>query len=313
MIPALRESVDQYVKMRRGLGYKLINLEALLMEFVTWCEERAITTIITEAALEWAISTPRESMSWRAQRLSAVRVFARHHACLDPDTQVPPTDLLAVSPRRREPFIYSDEQVAALMGACQAVVSPPAKAAACEFLIGLLASTGMRISEACQLTIGDIGKTEVNAEELTTLTIREAKAGTARTIPLRPSVAAAIAVYLSNRTPINAADPLVSVTGSPFAPHQIRSHVWPRLLVFTGIGTESAHPPRIHDLRHTMAVRRLIEWYAEGASDIDARIAWLSTYLGHINPSSTYWYLQSVPELLAAAGNKAESGWEVLP
>lgn len=308
----LRESVDRYVLMRRGLGYKLIGLDALLTEFVTWCEERAVTTITTETALEWAISAPGESVTWQAQRLSAVRVFARHHACLDSDTEVPSNDLLPNSPQRRQPFIYSEDQITTLMSACHSVVSPPAKANACEFLIGLLACTGMRISEACRCSIGDLGKAEVKATEVITLAIREAKAGTARTIPLHPSVAVAVTDYLSSRTRVNAADPLISVAGAPLSPDQLRNHVWPRLLAFTGIGSGAKRPPRIHDLRHTMAIRCLTQWYAQEASDIDARIAWLSTYLGHSSPGSTYWYLQSVPELVVAAGRRADSSWEVL-
>jgi len=313
MIPTLRRSAEEYVRMRRGLGYKLVSTEALLAEFVTWCEQRAITAITTESALEWAVSSPTGSTTWRAQRLSAVRVFARYRVCFDPDTEVPPVDLLPAPLRRRVPFIYTDEQVATLMDACRQVVSPAGKASTCAFLIGLLACAGMRISEACLLTIGDIGTAEVQGRTFATLTIDAAKGGRARTIPLDPSASAAIDAYLSDRGTARSGDPLIAVAGEPFAPRQIRVHVWPRLLAHTRVGTGTEHPPRLHDFRHTMAVRRLISWYAEDVADIDARIAWLSTYLGHADPASTYWYLQAVPELLAVAGQRGAASWQVLP
>ncbi|MDR1441255.1 MAG: tyrosine-type recombinase/integrase [Bifidobacteriaceae bacterium] len=304
----LRAGAEEYVAMRCALGHQMGNADTL-MRFVAWCEARQIETVTTEAALVWASQEGRSSPQWKAQKLSMVRGLARHLAWTDPATQVPPAGLAPGGLFRPVPFIFTDAQVEDLISACRQVRMKPGKPGACAFLIGLLAATGMRISEACGLDVSDIGRADLpHGQAATTLAIRHAKNGSARTIPLHPTTAQAVLRRAADMPAGPEPMPLISVAGNRFKPSALRNHIWPQLLAAAGIDTEPVRP-RIHCLRHCFAVKSLVSWYRTGAPDIDARIGWLSAYLGHANPANTYWYLQAVPELMALAAARAAKPW----
>lgn len=181
MSAVLRTSAQEYVAMRRALGYKLDTFEHILMGFVSWCEDRGEDSVTVSGALEWATATPQsDNPAWHAARLSVARSFARHHSACDPTTQVPPRDLLPARVGRRVPYIFTDSQISALADSCVSVVAPEFKAATCSFLIGLLACTGMRISEACSLIVDDVGSVSLEQETVMTLRIRDTKFGKTR-------------------------------------------------------------------------------------------------------------------------------------
>ena len=307
MTRPLRAGAEEYVAMRRALGYQMGNADTLI-GFVTWCETRQIETVTIEAALAWASGEGASSPQWRSAKLSMVRGLARHLAWTDPATQVPPGGLSPAHLSRPVPFIFTDPQVEDLISACHKVRMKPGKADACAFLIGLLASTGMRIGEACALNTSDVGAADLPGGAVTTLAIRHAKNGSARTIPLHPTAGLAVLRHAPRPRPGSEPTPLISVAGKRFRPGALRNHIWPQVLTIAGLDGEPVKP-RIHGLRHAFAVRSLISWYEAGEPDIDARIGWLSAYLGHANPASTYWYLQSVPELMALAAQRAAKPW----
>jgi integrase len=297
--------------MRRALGYRMGNAGSL-MGFVAWCEARQIGTITTEAALACASGDGASSPQWKTVKLSMVRDLARHLAWTDPATEIPPAGLSPARLSRPVPFIFTNAQVGDLISACHEVRMKPGKADACGFLIGLLASTGMRISEACGLDVSDVGSADLPGGEATTLTIRHAKNGSDRTIPLHSTTGQAVLGHMPRGRPGLGATPLISVAQNRFKPGALRNHIWPQLLTITGLATQPVKP-RIHCLRHAFAVKSLINWYETDVPDIDARIGWLSAYLGHANPASTYWYLEAPPKLMTLAAQRAAKPWQAVP
>lgn len=302
---ALRVRAGEYLAMRRALGFKLETHAPRLMSFVAFCEERGAGRVTTDLAVEWAVGTASRSEAYQARRLDVVRIFARHLQALDPDTEVPPQDVLSRRQCRIAPYLYSPDEVAVLMDAA-GTLTPVIRAVTWRTLIGLLAVTGMRKSEACRLSRDD---TDLDTA---TLTIRDSKFGKSRLVFLHPTAAGALRAYERAR---DAAIPgpqantfLVNSQGRPLDPHNIQR-------TFTGLAADAGiqappgrRPPRLHDLRHSFTVTTMLDWYRDGG-DVQARLPVLSTWLGHIDPKSTYWYLQAVPELLAlAAGRLGEAG-----
>jgi integrase len=212
--------------------------------------------------------------------------------------------LLSVPRRRPAPFIYTPDQLAEIMAATQRV-KPPLRAATCRALFGLLAATGMRVGEAIALTRADVDLVEG------VITVRHAKFDRMRLVPLHPSVAAALAIYATTRERLCLAPCVdrffVSVTGRALQRYEA-DRVFRKITEVIGLRTDTAHP-RVHDLRHAFAVHTLIDAERNGA-DISAVLPVLSTYLGHVEPANTYWYLSAVPELmqLAAARLEPEDG-----
>jgi len=235
-----------------------------------------------------------------------VRQFARYRALLDPATEVPPAGLLGRVPRRRQPHIYSDAELAALLR--QASLLLPRGGLRPKTYVAffsLLASTGLRLSEACRLAPGDV---DLGAG---VLTVQEGKFRKARLVPLHPSATQALSRYAAQRDACRGAsgpgcffrtERAPALT--PAAVEKTFSRIRQRL-GWTAQGR--ARRPRIHDLRHTFAVRRLMRWYEDGA-DLERKLLALSTYLGHAKVSDTYWYLTGVPELLAIAAQRFERG-----
>ncbi len=291
---ALRRDLDDYLMIRRALGFKLERAGLLLADFVAHLEANEADTITTDAALAWATLPPTGASTWWAQRLSVVRAFARHLHAIDPTHEVPPPGLLPGRSRRATPYLYSDRDIAALMAAARGWRSP-LRAATFETLVGLLAVTGLRIGEALRLDRDDVDLVDG------VLVIRLSKFGKSREVPLHPSTVDALAAYTRDRDRLcrRPVDPAFFVSTAGTRLLYCNAHLaWLDLVRRAGLQPRSATcRPRPHDLRHSFAVRTLLGWYPDGA-DVHARMPLLSTYLGHVHPGTTYWYLSAAPELL---------------
>ena len=301
---AIRSHLEDYLALRRSLGFRLGRPGQMLAELVGYLEQAGAETVTTGHALAWATAPAgADPVYWR-KRLSAVRPFARYLAPRVPGTEVPPPGLLpGPSSRRAVPYLYSGQEVAALMAAA-GEIRTPFRAATCQALIGLLAATGMRVGEAIGLDQGDLDAGRG------LLTIRDGKFGKSRQLPLHASVLESLAQYarLRDSRPGKAGPSFfTSVTGTRLI-YQNVHFTFHKLTKQAGLHPRSAAcRPRIHDLRHTFAVTTLARWYADGG-DVAARLPLLSTWLGHADPSGTYWYLTGTPELLALAAARLEPG-----
>jgi integrase len=304
----LRGSLERYIIMRRGFGHKLKCEALLLSRFVTYMEEQGATIITSKLALDWA--TKEASPPTWPNRLTAVRGFARHLSSTEPRTQIPPTGILA-SRRRRTPYIYTDQEIRALLDAMLAL--PSAKGLHCwtyHCIFGLLAVTGLRVGEALRLTLNDV---DLDAG---VLTIRETKFGKSRAVPIHSTTVAMLTDYARCRD----AQRFTPVSPTFFVGEQGRPLPYCAIyLVFRTVSRQiglrhlddAYSGPRIHDLRHSYAVATLLRWYRDG-EDVEQRLPVLSTYLGHSHTSGTYWYLSACPELMDHAARRLETRWETL-
>jgi integrase len=297
---ALSDAADEYLRLRRGLGHDLAEAHRLLPRFVAYLESVGTPTVTIETALAWAQQpgTDPSNSVW-PRRMTIARGFARHMASIDARTEIPPLGLIPSRQRWQPPYIFSTADVEALMSAARAL-RYRLPAATHETVIGLLASTGIRVGEALRLDRADVDR--LNG----VLHIRESKFGKSRFVPVLPSTMAALDQYAQIRDQLTArpttASFFVSVRGTRLI-YPVVQQVFHRLRESAGIADGSTIRPRIHGLRHTFAVRTLMEWYRTG-QDVEARLPMLSTYLGHRDPRSTYWYLSAAPELLALAADR---------
>lgn len=295
----LREQVADYLRLRRSLGYKLVEHERFLNQFMDYLERKQATTITADNALAWAKLPAGTNPRWHGARLSAVRGFAAWAQAFDADIQVPPTGLLPMRTARATPYLYSEDQIRELMNAAAHLV-PAVKSATFQTLIGLLAVTGMRAGEAIRANLTDLDL------DVGTLTVRGTKFGKSRLLPLHTSVVDELRVYLTLRASValpGTTALLVSVAGTGLTYSNAQT-VFKKLTVQAGITPRStAWQPRMHDLRHSFAVNTLLDAYRTGG-DVGERIPLLSTYLGHTEPANTYWYLHAAPELLALAAER---------
>lgn len=210
------------------------------------------------------------------------------------------------SPKRwRRPFIYSPADIEALMGQARILIRSPLRAATYETLIGLLAAGGLRIGKAITLDRSDIDWSE------SLLLIRESKFGKSRLVPLHSTAMQALSAYAQLRDELEPRpeEPsfFVSQTHKRLS-YAVVCQTFRQLVDAAGVGDGAPSAPRLHDLRHTFAVRTLLSWYQTG-EDVQAKLPWLSTYLGHREPASTYWYLSAAPELLALATARQNTRW----
>lgn len=299
----IREHAEQYLAMRRALGFKLTTFGGRLLGFVTYLETHQLTVITTEAALAWATGTPRsaDEVTW-SRRLMIARIFARHMAVLDPATEIPPADVVPHHYRRVTPHLYTDAELTALLSTTDNL-QPPLRALTWRTLLGLLAVTGLRTGEACRLDDADIEPGDAPA-----LAVRDTKFGKHRQVPIHPSTVAALRDYQRARDralPAAATSALLVTTRGTRLDANI-SHTFAALVQSAGITVPAGQRrPRLADFRHSFATATLLDWYRDGA-DVPARIPRLSTYLGHVDPKSTYWYLTGTPELLTLAAARIE-------
>lgn len=295
-----------YLLIRRALGHQLVVAERLLGQFLDFLKDNDAETITTSLALGWATLPAGASSGWLAQRLSVVRCFAIFVASIDEATEIPPAGCLSGHSQRAMPYLYSDDQVEAIMAAALALPTP-LLACTYEALIGLLAVTGLRIGEAIRLARDDV------LLEQACVQVIEGKFGKSRQVPLAPSSVEALGRFAADR------DELLSAPGqdSFFASTTGTRLTYARVQqTFAGLcrqaGVVATSPrcrPRLHDFRHRFAVSTLISWQKEGA-DVGALLPLLSTVMGHVNPASTYWYLSSTPELMAPVAARLEEFFE---
>lgn len=300
---ALAEALSDYLTLRNRLGHKLADSARVLPRFVAWMDASGQSTVTIAAALKWCQQQPStgpNSVIW-PHRMTAVRGFARYLSGIDPSTQIPPPGLLPQRSHWTPPYIYTPDDVAMLLQGARRLRSP-LRAITYETLFGLLAVTGMRVGEAIRLDQTDVD------HEAGAIVIRESKFGKSRLVPVDASTITALRAYADRRSefrPRAGNDSFfVSLTGRRLIYVSV-DEVFRNLRADTGLGSGSTVRPVIHSLRHTFAVTTLIDWYRDGV-DVAARLPWLSTYLGHQDPRSTYWYLSAAPELLAIAAERLE-------
>ena len=304
MTGPLAKDLADYLALRRALGYRLVRPEKLLGQFLEYVHDAGVEYVTVGAALDWArLPAGGQGSSWSAYRLSVVRGFATYLHGLDPAHEVPATDLLPQRPQRAVPYLYSPKEIAALIGATGSLRTG-LRQATFATLIGLLAVTGMRIGEAIALDRGDVDLTGG------LLLIRHGKFDKARELALHPSTVTALNEYQRRRNQTapaaGASAFFVSMAGTRLLYCNVH-HTFHRMVGQAGLEPKSAScRPRIHDLRHTFAVETMLQAYAAG-EDGQKQLSLLSTWLGHVHPASTYWYLSASPELMALAGQRLET------
>jgi integrase/recombinase XerD len=299
-------AVDEYLALRRSLGFELKRTEWLLRHFVRFADDERARFITINLALRWAKLSPQVQAAERSTRLRVVRQLAQFLSASDPRTEVPPVDLLPSTYQRRQPYIYSDEEVLQLVRAAEKLPSPTGlRAWTYRTLFGLLAVTGMRHSEALALDRGDV---DLDAG---ILTIRRTKYRKTRLVPVHVTTCEQLREYARRRDHIHRIPRsdafLISERGRRLVQASVQ-HTFVVVSRHIGLRTPArshGHGPRLHDLRHRLAVTTLVRWYRAGA-DVDARLPILSTYLGHTRVSDTYWYLSAVPELVCLAMDRLE-------
>jgi integrase len=301
---SLEHHLTEYVAARRALGTRLEEPAKALHRFVSFLARKKARFITVQLALEWSRqSRPDVQRATLARKLSMVRQFARWMSAIDPRHQVPPRRMLDVRHRRGKPHIYNQEEISRLMAEAARLKSPNGmKALTLATLIGLLAVTGLRPGEAAALERGDADL------EAQVLTIRESKFGKSRLVPIHPSTATALRHYARERDrifphPVSSRF-FVSERGTALDLRAVRLWLC-KISVTCGLrkkaeGHRCGKGPRLQDLRHTFATRRLVEWY-EADCDVAVQMPKLATYLGHSSVACTYWYIEAVPELLELA------------
>ena len=302
---SMAAKVDAYVRQRRALGWQLTVEARELARFASYADTIGHQGPLTiELALGWARLAENRSRLYQARRLETVGTFARHLAIIEPETAIPSRGLLGPAHQRIRPYIYSDWEVANLME--QASRLSPAnglRALTYRTLIGLLASTGLRVCETLRLARTDL---DTGAG---ILTVRDTKFHKSRLVPLHSSVTVALENYVRDRDRSiphpDCSRFFLSLKGAPLLPSVVH-YTFAKLRKNISFGGTGQLPPRLYDLRHTFATRRLLEWYRDG-TDIGNAITRLSVYLGHVKPSDTYWYLTGTPELLALAAGRFEA------
>ncbi|MCP3956615.1 MAG: tyrosine-type recombinase/integrase [bacterium] len=303
MSTTFTDQVQDYIKLRRGLGCRLDGQGKLLLDFGHFLDENAHQgPITTEVALRWANAHRSTNSDRTAQRLSTIRGFLRHRAGFEPATEIPPVQLLSWRVRRKPPHIYTQTEVDSLLNACKQLRPRNGlRPHTCETLFSLLLSTGLRISEALHLENRDVDL------EAAVLTVRDSKFGKSRLVPLHATAQRPLERYMSHRDQVTPTSPSFFRTEKratmTYSSVRVAFDTLRARLEWTAAGR--SRRPRIQDMRHTFAVRCLMRWYREGIHP-DRKIAHLATYLGHTEVRDTYWYLTAVPELAAIAIERFE-------
>lgn len=300
----LSKALNDYLGLRNGLGFKMKDAKRDLPKFVSFLKRRRSPSITTRLAVEWATEPQTAKPGYWAQRLSMARGFAKYLSGLDPHTEIPPARILPYGNRRRRPHIYTADEMRQLLKATRTSgtagrIRPQTYAT----LFGLLAVTGLRLSEAINLDDGDV---DLNGG---VLTIQESKWRKSRLVPIHPTTIKRLALYQRERNRLHPqrATPAFFILNNGNRPKVITVEkeflrVARRIDLRGPPGTKG---PYLHDLRHTFAVSTLLNWYRAGA-DVECRLPELSTYLGHSRVAYTYWYLSAEPELLQLAATRLD-------
>lgn len=309
----LGQAINDYLAMRRALGFKLRLCGNSLLDFASFMQERDAEYVTIKLAMEWAQQRATSKPSTWAQRLGYVRDFAKFRIATDPRTEIPAWDLLPCVSKRSRPYLYSEEEIQALLDATNTL---PVNSAAGVLrrqtyycLIGLLSVSGMRISEVVNLKLPDVDL------DTGVLTVTDGKFGKSRLVPVHCSTQKVLSNYKSAR------DEYLGMRGFSseyfFVTHfggrvdtaDVRRKFYS---MSKSVGLRNEGPnrgPRIHDLRHRYAVTTLLQWYRDG-EDVERKLPILSTYLGHVKVKDTYWYLTACPELMGQAVRLLEQQWE---
>lgn len=303
----LTKRLEDYLAIRRSLGYDLINSEFVLRRFTAFADHQGEDRITVDLVLRWKAASGSATNATWSSRLRMVRIFARWLSGLDARTEVPPEGLISGTPRRARPYIYSDSEIVGIVTEAAALRSRSGlRGKTSTTLFGLIAATGLRISEA-------IGLDDVDVDlDAAVLTIRRGKNAKARLLPIAPTVVDRLRAYRTDRTRIISRECL-PIFLNEYGRRPDKRTVWNDFMrVSQRIGLRAPQSacrwgkgPRIHDLRHTFAVRTIIDWYRKGL-DPDREMLKLTTYLGHSEPECTFWYIEAVPELMQLALKRAE-------
>ena len=304
----LCRALADYLRVRRSLGFKLRRHGLLLPGFLTHLEKAKSPIITTSLALEWATLPQDVHPAWWTSRLVAVRGFAKYLQTIDPRHHVPPLELLPHRRARAAPYIYEQTEIAALLAATT-TLKCELRTETYRTFLGLLAVSGIRAGEAITLDDSDVDLRRG------VLVIRQTKFGKTREVPLHRSTVQALGRYQRDRDRLlprqSSPSFFVSTVGTRLI-YQNVHETFLRLVYAAGLGECVPRRPKIHDLRHTFAVRTVLAWH-RGGEDVEAKLPTLSTYLGHIGPSSTYWYLTAIPALLESATARLERAWKAHP
>ncbi|WP_295454037.1 tyrosine-type recombinase/integrase [uncultured Thiodictyon sp.] len=300
----MQERVAAYLTARRRLGYALRIEGEQLQRFAQFADARGHGgAITTSLALEWAGASTRSGPIGRARRLEVIRPFAKFCAPFEAETQIPPAHALGSAHRRVPPHIYNEEEIGQLLAAAGELVPPQGlRPSSMQCLLGLLAATGLRVSEALHLQRADVDL------ERGVLCVRQTKFRKSRYVPLHPTTSAALSAYAQlrdRRLPLSR-EPAFFLRddGRPLGDAQAR-YAFQCIRTRLGWDRQPGRRPRLYDLRHTFACHRLLAWYQEGI-DLAQAVPLLSTYLGHAKVTDTYWYLTGIPALMAIAGERFE-------
>jgi integrase len=302
---SLHAHVEDYLALRRMLGFTLEREGQLLGQFAAHLQALGAERLTSELAIAWAKEPAAAHGSHWAKRLGVVRRFAAYLKTIDETTEVPPSGVFPARRQRRAPYLFSDDDVARVLEGARALRNP-LRAATHETVFGLLAASGMRIGEALALERGDVDL------DRGVITIRHAKFDRERLVPLHESTTGALRRYATQRDHLSPTPrPTVffcSAAGTALSRSAV-DKVFRDITIAVGLCTATVRP-RVHDLRHSFAVRTIVEWQRSSVS-VDQHIAVLSTYLGHVAPSDTYWYLSASPELMELAGRRLEARFGV--
>jgi integrase len=308
----MQSHAENYLCERRQLGFGLRAIGYSINSFarhVDALDHQGPLTI--EIMADWARHDKGNSdkpTTW-ARRLKKLRSFARYLQQFDPHTEIPDDSTFGRIGQRLAPHIYSEQEIIDLLDVARRLGPPPGlRGVTYETLFGLIASTGLRVSEAVHLLDADVDL------KCCMLTIRKTKFAKSRQVPMHPSTVEALQRYRKLRNfHVEVTDETPFFVGTRGQRRGcalgLRQVQW----VFRGLRTQLGwinrgehDEPRIHDLRHSFIVRRVTLWQEQGV-DVDQAMLALSTYVGHAMVTNTYWYLTGVPELMAAAASKFES------
>lgn len=297
----LKDDYTRYVELRRAMGFKFKLQSCLLRNYTAFAEARGDSYVRSKTVLAWAAEAP--SATQRRERLLVVRRFARQMQAEDERYEVPPAQVFGRTKRaRRVPYIYKPEEIRCLLNAAAELTPKDSiRPATYVTLFALIASTGLRISEVLALQLDDITSAG--------LIVRHTKFRKSRLVPLHTTAERGIERYLVLRRRVASADRsvFVSLWGTGLSYSTVYA-VFLKLMRSIGLrGSPGSPGPRIHDLRHTFAVRALEQSNGVGSEAVAQHILALSTYLGHAHPSDTYWYLQATPKLLEGISRAGEA------